>query len=151
MELGAVEQFPEDQRDLRLHDARPVILHGHAKTIRLRLLHVHPDLRHDPRLFACVERIVDGFLDSGQQCFARIVETQQVAVLGEELADRDIPLLGRHRFGRRPPPRVAVVRRGVRGSSVRLAVARTGRLAAGCSWDEWSFVCVSPWPTLTTP
>ena len=135
MELGAVEQLAEDQRDLGFHDARTVVLHGHPKPIRLSLLEVHPDLRDDARLFAGVERVVDRFLDGGQQRLAGVVEAQQVAVLGEELADRDIALLGRHGFGRGAPPRLAVAARPPRlhrragrcprDSVVRVVVRRT--------------------------
>jgi hypothetical protein len=46
-------------------------------------------------------RVVDGFLDGGEQRLARVVEAEQVAVLGEELGDGDVPLLGRHRLGGR--------------------------------------------------
>ena len=60
---------------------------------------VDPDLRQDAGLFAGVERVVDRFLDRGEQRLARVVEAQQVAVLGEELADRDVALLGGHRLG----------------------------------------------------
>ena len=65
---------------------------------------VDPDLGQDAGLFAGVERVVDRFLDGGQQGLARIVEAQQVAVLGEELADRDIALAGGHGLGRRAAP-----------------------------------------------
>ncbi len=66
------------------------------------LLDVDPDFGQDAGFFAGVERVVDGFLDRGQQGLARIVEAEQVAVLGKELADRDIALAGGHRLGRRP-------------------------------------------------
>ena len=71
-----------------------------------------PDFGQDAGLFAGVERVVDRLLDGGQQGLARVVEAQQVAVLGEELADRDVALAGGHRLGRGPAPRRAVATRG---------------------------------------
>ena len=65
---------------------------------------VHPDLGQDAGFFAGVERVVDRFLHRRQQGLARIVEAEQVPVLGEELADRNIALLGGHRLGRGPFP-----------------------------------------------
>ena len=67
------------------------------------LFDVHPDFRQDPRFLAGVQRVVDRFLDGRQQRLARIVETQQMAVLGKELADRNVPLFGGHGFGRDTP------------------------------------------------
>lgn len=58
-----------------------------------------PDFWEDACLFAGVDRVVDRFLYRSKQCFARVVETEQMAVLSEELADGDIPLSGGHRFG----------------------------------------------------
>src|SRR6185295_15433683 len=45
------------------------------------------------------ERVVDRFLDRGQQRLPRVVEAEQVAVLGKKLADRDVALAGGHRVG----------------------------------------------------
>jgi len=42
---------------------------------------------------AGVEGIVDGLLDRGQQGSTGIVETEKMAILGEELGDGDFPLL----------------------------------------------------------
>ena len=72
---------------------------------------VDPDLGQDAGLFAGVERVVDRLLDRGQQGLAGIVEAQQVAVLGEELADRDIAL----------------------AAAIDWAVARRRGCSAGCS------------------
>jgi hypothetical protein len=58
-----------------------------------------PDFGEDPRLLAGVQRVVDGFLYRGQQGLARVVEAEQVAVLREELADRDLLLLRGHTLG----------------------------------------------------
>ena len=57
------------------------------------------DVGQDAGLLAGVERVVDGLLDGGQQGLARVVEAQQVAVLGEELADGDVALAGGHLDG----------------------------------------------------
>jgi hypothetical protein len=65
----------------------------------LDLADLHPDLGQDARLLAGVQGIVDGFLDRGQQGLARIVEAEHVAVLGEEVGDRDLALLLGHRLG----------------------------------------------------
>ena len=67
--------------------------------------------------------VVDGFLDRGEQRLAGVVEAQQVAVLGEELADGNIALAGGHRFGRGP----ALVNRGGLGA----AVGAGGRVTVG--------------------
>ncbi len=72
------------------------------------LFQVDPDFGHDSRFFARVQRVVDRLLDGGQEGLARVVETQQVAVLGEELAHRDIALLGRHGFSGGATARLAV-------------------------------------------
>ena len=50
------------------------------------------DVGQDAGLLAGVERVVDGLLDRGQQRLRRVVEAEQVAVLGEELGDRDLAL-----------------------------------------------------------
>ncbi len=81
----------------------------------LRLLDMDPDLRHDPRLFAGVQRVVDRLLDGGQQRLARIVKPQQVPVLGKKLADRNVALLLGHRFGRHATTWPAVGRSRLRG------------------------------------
>jgi hypothetical protein len=48
---------------------------------------------------AGVERVVDGFLHRRQEGLPRVVEPEKVSVLGEELRDRNVSLLPRHRFG----------------------------------------------------
>ena len=79
-----------------------VVLHADLEAVLAGALDMDPDLRQDAGLFAGVQRVVDGLLDGGQQGLARVVEAQQVAVLGEELADRDVALAGGHRLGGRP-------------------------------------------------
>jgi hypothetical protein len=98
MELRAVQQLAEDQRNLLLDDARAVVLDATRKRLG-RSARCDPDLGQDARLLAGVERVVDRLLDGGQQGLAGVVEAEQVAVLGEELADRDVALLGRHLTG----------------------------------------------------
>ena len=95
----------EIQLDLFLDDARPVVLHANLETIYPGRFNMHPDFRNDSPFLARIQGIVHGFLDCRQQRLARIVESQKMPVLREELADRDIPLLRRHRFGGDPPPR----------------------------------------------
>ena len=105
VKLRAVQQLAEDERDLLLDDAGAVVLHADLEAVVAGRFDVDPDLGQDAGLLAGVERIVDGFLDRGEQRLPRIVEAQQVAVLGEELADRDVALLGGHRLGRGPAAR----------------------------------------------
>ena len=59
-------------------------------------------LGQDAGFLAGVERVVDGFLDGGEQRLRGVVEAEQVAVLGEELRDRDLALLRGQRLGRHP-------------------------------------------------
>ena len=98
VELRPVEQLAEDVRDLCRDDAWAVVLDDHL--VGVLPLGVAPeldqDLRQDPRLLAGVEAVVDRLLDRCQQRLARTVEAEQVAVLGEELRDRDLALLARH-------------------------------------------------------
>src|SRR5262249_46954511 len=61
----------------------------------------------DAALLAGVERVVHRLLDRGEQRLGRTVETEQVAVLGEELGDRDLALLGGHLLRRRSARRLA--------------------------------------------
>ena len=116
--------MPKISGNLLLEDARPVVLHAHLVAVGPSLLDVDPDFRQDAGFFAGVERVVDRLLDRGQQRLARVVETEQVAVLGEELADGDIPLAGGHRFGSGPPA-LAMTRGAVAAGS--LPVCRGAR------------------------
>ena len=105
MKLRAIQQLAENQRNLFLRMPGPLSCTPTLKRPGGRWLDVDPDLGQDAGLLAGVERVVDRLLDRRQQGLARIVEAEQVAVLGKELADRNIALAGRHRFGGRPPPR----------------------------------------------
>ena len=102
MEFRAVEQLAEDQRDLLFENARAVVLHADFEAVRAGGLDMDPNLGQDAGLFASVERIVDRFLDGGEQGFARVVEAEQMPVLGKKLADADIALGGGHRVGGHP-------------------------------------------------
>ena len=66
MELRPIEQLAEDQRDLFLHDPGTVVLNANLKAVDSGRFDVDPDFRNDPRLFARIERVVDGFLDGGE-------------------------------------------------------------------------------------
>src|SRR5207248_3497607 len=72
-------------------------------TVRLEVLNHHGHVGHDAGFLARIQRVVDRLLDAGQQRLARVVEAEQMAVLGEELADRDVLLPGCHGFGSFPP------------------------------------------------
>ncbi len=109
MELRAVQQLAEDQWDLLFQNARAVVLHADFETVRTGRLDMDPYLGQDAGFFAGVQRVVDRLFDRREQRLAGIVEAQQMAVLGKELADRDIALTGGHRFGPWPG---AVCRRG---------------------------------------
>ena len=87
------------------------------------LLDVDPDLGQDAGLLAGVERVVDRLLDRGQQRLARVVEAEQVAVLGEELADRDVALRRRHRLGRGAAPGLRWLAVGL-GSGLTVSVGK---------------------------
>ena len=126
VELRAVEQLAEDQRDLLLEDAGAVVLHADLEAVLAGALDVDPDFGQDAGLFAGVQGVVDRLLDGGQQGLAGVVEAQQVAVLGEELADGDVALAGGHRLGGGAAPRP---RRGRAVAAGR--VARAGAAAVG--------------------
>jgi hypothetical protein len=110
VELRAVEELGEDRRDLVPHDAGPVVGDRHAEARGLagrrrrrpvvgHDLHPDDDVGQDAGFLGGVERVVDGFLDAREQRLARVVEAEQVAVLGEELGDRDLPLSSPHLHG----------------------------------------------------
>ena len=63
VELRAVEQLAEDQGDLLLEDAGPVVLHAHLVAVRPDALDVDPDFGQDAGLLAGVQGVVDRLLD----------------------------------------------------------------------------------------
>ena len=106
MEFGPVEKLGEYRRNLLADNAGAVVDHRYPKAVRLargrwRLaVRSHFELDHDFRQNACflagVKRIIYGFFDAGEQGFSRIVEAQQVTVLGKEFGNRDLALTGPH-------------------------------------------------------
>ena len=153
VELRAVEQLPEDLRHLLLDDARAVVLNDHQEAaLALRQLRVlrrrlerevvdlDRQLGQDAGLLAGVERVVDGLLDRREEGLRRVVEAEEVAVLREELGDRDLALLLGERLGGGPRRARRGCRRfGLRGCERRLrrrwrrggATGDTARRTAG--------------------
>jgi len=70
---------------LLLDDARAVVKHGDAKAFGVGLLDGDFEVREDAALLASVEAVVDGLLDRGEKRFPLVIESEQVAVLGEKL------------------------------------------------------------------
>ncbi len=108
VELGAVEQLAEDVFYLAPDDAWAIVrdrdlvaagLGGRGRG--LEFLDFDLDIRQDARFFAGVQGVVDRFLDRRQEGLAGVVEPEKVPVLGKELGDRDLALLGCHCFGGR--------------------------------------------------
>ena len=95
VELRAVEQLAENPRHLRGHDARAVVLDRHAEPVldAVRLRDGDAQFGQNAGLLAGVERVVHRLLHRRQERLARVVEPEQVAVLREELADRNLALL----------------------------------------------------------
>ena len=102
MKFRAVQQLAENLGNLRFDNARPVVLHADLVAVGAGGFDVDPNLGQDAGFLAGVERVVDRFLDGGEQGLARIVETEQVPVLGKKFADRNVALAGGHRLGRGP-------------------------------------------------
>src|SRR5262249_32654421 len=82
-------------------DAGPVVLDGDAEARLVDLADLDADVGQDARFLAGVERVVDAFLHRRQDRLRGVVEAEQVAVLGEELRDRDVSLLLRELDGGR--------------------------------------------------
>ena len=102
MELGSVQQATEDVLDLLAHDARPVVANEHLEAGLRQRQQLDAEIGQHPRLLAGVEGVVDRLLDGGQQRLAGIVEAEEVSVLREELADRDLALPRRELLGGGP-------------------------------------------------
>ncbi len=132
VKLRAVQQLAEDQRDLLLENPGAVVLNAHFEPVAAGGFDVNPNLRQNACFLAGIERVVDRFLNSRQQRLARVVEAEQVAILGEEFADADVALFGRHRLRR-----CAAARR-CRGLAILLNPLRGGR----GDWLGW-MLCVS--------
>ena len=96
VELGAVEELAEDLGNLCLDDAGSVVGDLDPESVLAPALDAHGQDRQDPGLLTGVEGVVHRFLDRRQESLRGAVEAQQMAVLGEELADRDLALLRGH-------------------------------------------------------
>src|SRR5207237_4322192 len=94
----SVYKCSENQTDLVLHNALTIVLDADLETVRARGLDMHPDFKNNAGFFAGIQGIVDGLFYGGQEGLARIVESEQMPVLGKELADRNIALFSRHAF-----------------------------------------------------
>ena len=156
VELRAVEELREDRRNLLADYPGPVVDHRHAEAGRLarqaaavpvgrRDFHVDQDVGQDAGLLGRVQRVVDGFFDAGEEGLARVVEAEQVAVLGEELGDRDLPLPGSHLHGGGGRSTWRASRRDswLQRPSGRLPVSCPSRLRA-LPWT-WLWIWVRAW------
>ncbi len=91
VEPRAVQQLPEDLRDLLLRDARAVVLDD-ERVVVAGLPDLDVDVGQDAGLLGGVERVVDGLLDGRDERPGLRVEPEHVLVLLEELGDGDRPL-----------------------------------------------------------
>ena len=138
MELRAVQELAENQGNLLPEDARAVVLHADLEAVLADAFDVDPDLRQDAGLFAGVQGVVDGLFDGREQGLARIVEPQQMAVLGKKLAYRDFLLTGGHRLRGRP---AAVARDLAVAAGRRLAVGMDQFIARRAKWYRTLETC----------
>ena len=107
MEFGPEQQPAKHIFHLFADDAGTIINHGDpiprllggGGAVGLQILNHHRDIRQNARFLTGIQRVVHRFLHRCQQRLPRIIKPQQMAVFGEEFADRDILLLGRHRLG----------------------------------------------------
>src|SRR5262249_3002284 len=109
VELRPVEELGEDGRDLLADDAGTVVAHRDAEARGLAGRRRRPVARrdregghhvgHGARPLGGVEGVVHRFLHAGEERLARIVEAEEMAVLGEELGDGDLALARAHLGG----------------------------------------------------
>jgi hypothetical protein len=110
VELRAVEELGEDGRDLLPDYSGAVVAHGDAEARGLAgrgrraavgrdHLHGHEHVGEDAGLLGGVEGVVHRLLHAGEHRLARVVEAEEVTVLGEELGDGDLPLARAHLDG----------------------------------------------------
>jgi hypothetical protein len=110
MELGPIQELREDRGNLLADNAGAVVGDGNPEAAGLARrgrsvpvggdgLHFDDHLREDPGFLAGVQGVIDGFLDTGEQRLSRIVEPQEMPVLGEELGNGDVPLASPHLDG----------------------------------------------------
>ena len=87
MELGAVQELCEKFWNLLTDDPWPAVCDGDPEPGRLTRgqrsrrsgrhdLQLYRDLRKNPSFLTGIQRVVDRFLDTGQQGFSRVVETE---------------------------------------------------------------------------
>jgi hypothetical protein len=131
VKLRAVQEATEHFRNLRTHDARPVVLHRDAESCLGKLHDLDSQLGKDAGLFACIERVVDGFFHRRQERLRRIVEPEQVAVLREEFRHRDVALLLREV---RRAGALGLRRRGRGRARIPGATASGARLRRTAAW-----------------
>src|SRR3990172_5289705 len=110
MKLRPVEQLCENAGDLLADNPWSVIHDGDTKSCRLawrwRRASGWDDFKPDhhigqnPGFFAGIERVIHGFLHTGQQRLAWIVETEQMPILRKKFRDGNLTLAGAHLYRR---------------------------------------------------
>ena len=95
MELGSIKQSTKNLGQLRRNDAWPIIPYENGVLFLGGRRDFNDNCRQVFRFLAGIQRVVDRFPDGSQESSRRAVKTQQVAILGEELTDGDVFLLGR--------------------------------------------------------
>ena len=90
MEFGAIQELAEDFGDLIFDDPGTIVGHPNAKAILGNFLDGDLDLGKNFSFLAGIERVVDRFLDRGQERFLGVVEAEEVTVLGEEFRNLDL-------------------------------------------------------------
>src|SRR6058998_2680776 len=93
-EISVSEFFTKNRHLLGFDNPRKALLTCVKEAVDNAL-----DACEDPGFLAGVEGVVDGFLHTREQRLSRIVESQEMSVLGEELGDGDLPLASPHLDG----------------------------------------------------
>jgi len=91
VEPRAVQQLPEDLRDLFFRDAGAVVLDD-ERVVVPGVLDLYQEVWQDAGFLGGVEGVVDGLLDGRDEPPGSAVEAEHVLVLLEELGDGDLPL-----------------------------------------------------------
>ena len=118
-----MEEVIEPNKTSDLSESQPTKgnIEGGLTTIEEKAFGNLEKIGKKTRLFTGIQGIVDRFLDCRKKRFGETIETEKVAVFGEELTDGDFLLAGRHRLGRgaarphRRRPTVAGCRAGPPG------------------------------------
>src|ERR1043166_3780388 len=102
MKFRSVQKLGKNSRNLLPDNAWAVVDYRYPKAGCLawrrgisavcRYLQFNNDFRQNAGFFTGIQRVIDGFFDTGEQRFSRIVETQKVTVLGKEFRDGDLAL-----------------------------------------------------------